>query len=51
MHFTGYGPEFDEWLPPRNLRNAPELLAKWQATKNSNGTKKHEADIPALKTA
>ena len=45
VRFTGYGPEFDEWLPPRNLRNAPELLAHWQATKNSSTTKKHEADI------
>ena len=47
VRFTGYGPEFDEWLPPRNLRNAPELLVHWQATKNSNTTKEHEADIPA----
>ena len=46
VRFTSYGPEFDEWLPPRNLRNAPELLAHWQATKNANCTKKHEADIP-----
>ena len=51
VRFTGYGPEFDEWLPPRNLRNAPELLAQWQATKSSDGTKKHEADMgPASKT-
>jgi len=45
VRFTGYGPEFDEWLPPRNLRNAPELLAHWQATKDSNCTKKHKAGI------
>jgi len=51
VRFMGYGPEFDEWLPPRNLKNAPELLAQWQATKNSDGTKKHEADVPASKTA
>ena len=47
VRFTGYGPEFDEWLPPRNLRNAPELLAHWQATKNQFNTKNHEADIAA----
>ena len=46
VRFTGYGPEFDEWLPPRNLRNAPELLAHWQATKSSKNTKRHEADSP-----
>jgi hypothetical protein len=46
VRFTGYGPESDEWLPPRNLRNAPELLAHWQATKSSNSTKRHEADSP-----
>jgi len=42
----GYGPEFDEWLLPRNLRNAPELLVQWQVTKDTNSTKKHEADVP-----
>ena len=47
VRFASYGPEFDEWLPPRNLRNAPELLAHWQATKNLSRTKENEADIPA----
>ena len=47
VHFTGYGPEFDKWLPPRNLRNAPELLAHWQATKSSKNTKDHEVDTVA----
>ena len=47
VRFTGYSPEFDEWLPPRNLRNAPELLASWQATKSSRNTKEHKANIPA----
>ena len=47
VRFTGYGPEFDEWLPPRNLRNAPELLAHWQATKSSKNTKDHEVDTVA----
>jgi len=47
VRFTGYGPEFDEWLPPRNLRNAPELLAHWQATKSSRNTKSHKAGMPA----
>ena len=29
--FAGYGPEADEWLPRRNLQNAPEVLRRWEA--------------------
>lgn len=28
--FMGYGPEFDEWLTARQLRNAPEVLMAWE---------------------
>lgn len=33
--FVGYGPEYDEWLPRRNLRNAPDVLQAWEARKRS----------------
>ena len=28
--FVGYGPEFDEWLTKKDLRNAPLILKEWQ---------------------
>eukprot|EP00961_Rhodomonas_salina_P284920 3850505-Rhodomonas_salina.1 len=31
VRFEGYGPEDDLWLLPRNLANAPEVLAAYQA--------------------
>lgn len=31
--FKGYGPDSDEWLSRQQLRNAPEILAAWHASK------------------
>lgn len=32
--FKGYSADSDEWLSSNQLRNAPEVLAEWRATKN-----------------
>ena len=29
VRFTGYSPNFDQWLPRKNLKNAPEVLRTW----------------------
>lgn len=34
-HFTGYDSSYDEWLPRRHLRNAPELLRDWDCHKST----------------
>jgi hypothetical protein len=36
--FAGYGPEADEWLTARQLKNAPEVLMRWnqQTDKETN---------------
>lgn len=31
--FVGYGPEYDEWLTRKDLRNAPLILKDWEAQK------------------
>jgi hypothetical protein len=31
VRFTGYSPNYDEWLPRRNLKNAPEVLREWES--------------------
>jgi hypothetical protein len=36
--FAGYGPEADEWPPRRNLRNAPEVLRRWEALRVDSRT-------------
>jgi hypothetical protein len=30
VRFSGYSPNYDEWLPRRNLKNAPEVLRAWE---------------------
>ena len=35
--FTGYGPEADEWLTARQLKNAPDVLKQWQQFQKLNG--------------
>ena len=34
--FTGYGPEADEWLTAKQLKNAPEVLKTWQERPSSS---------------
>ncbi|KAF8875864.1 hypothetical protein CPB84DRAFT_1689434, partial [Gymnopilus junonius] len=34
VRFIGYRPEDDEWLTKQGLRNVPEILQKWQSSKN-----------------
>jgi hypothetical protein len=28
--FTRYSPNYDEWLPRKNLKNVPEILREWE---------------------
>lgn len=34
VRWTGYAPEFDEWLSKRQLRNAPEIVNEWLKRSN-----------------
>lgn len=34
VRWTGYAPEFDEWLSSRQLRNAPKILDEWAKRSN-----------------
>jgi len=29
VRFVGFGPEYDEWITKKNLRNAPLIIAAW----------------------
>lgn len=33
VRFSGYGEEYDEWLTKRQLKNAPEVMEKWNKRK------------------
>ena len=33
LQYTNYGPESDTWETRRNLKNAPEILCKWEKFK------------------
>jgi hypothetical protein len=35
VRFSGYSPNYDEWLPRRNLKNAPEILRDWESRRRS----------------
>jgi hypothetical protein len=41
--FVGYGPEWDEWLRPQDLRNAPLALQEW---KNGVSAENKERALP-----
>jgi hypothetical protein len=30
VRYTGFGPEWDEWIPRSYLRNAPDILRDWE---------------------
>lgn len=36
VRWTGYGPEFDEWMPALRLRNAPLVLKAWMESKRTS---------------
>jgi hypothetical protein len=31
VRYAGFGPEYDEWVPRSFLKNAPDVLAEWEA--------------------
>lgn len=33
VRYTGYGPEHDEWIPKHWLRNAPEIMKRWEQSR------------------
>jgi hypothetical protein len=34
VRFTGYPPNYDEWLTKKDLKNAPEILRQWEGTRS-----------------
>jgi hypothetical protein len=34
--FVGYGPQFNEWLTRKHLKNAPEVVRQWDESQGRN---------------
>ena len=45
VRFTGYGPNFDEWLSKRQLKNAPEILKTWEKRHKNKGIQTIESRV------